>query len=221
MMKLTKITAAIVFMVFVVVMSGPAAFAQDKMPTAEKLWDQITRINPGLNDYSVDLKIGLKVKYNFLNPRLDIDGTYYFKKPDKHRLKLNRASYLLDKYPKIFGWSLPSLKEFNSTVTSDKIGARDYYLVTLTPKTIAGDVEKEQFWIDKKDYTFPRHIYQYKSGGLITLSITYRKEKNFQVYDNMNATFSFPKENLNAEANASYGAYKFNQGLSDSFFDAK
>lgn len=195
------------------------AFAQGAMPSASELWEKMTRINPGLNDYSVDLKIKVSAKYQFLNPKLNLEGTYYFKKPDKHKLQLKRASYFLNKYPKIFGWSLPPLKEFNSRVELDSMGGKDFYKVTLTPKTIAGDVVKEEIWIDRSNYTFPRHNYYYKSGGSISLQIDYRKEKDFMVYNRMQAVFSFPSEKLDASADASYLKYTMNQGLSDSFFN--
>jgi outer membrane lipoprotein-sorting protein len=212
--------AAVAAIALILCAAAQAGIARaDSLPTAEVLWEKITQVNPGLNDYSVDLKIKVAAKYQFLNPRLDLEGTYYFKKPDRHKLKLKKASYFLNKYPNIFGWSLPPLKEFNTGVKTGNLGGRDYYVVTLTPKTIAGDIQSEEIWVDQKDYTFPRHIYRYKSGGVITLNITYRRESRFQVFDRMNASFAFPSENLNATADAAYGQYRLNQGIPDSFFD--
>ncbi|MCD4783395.1 MAG: hypothetical protein K8T10_06150 [Candidatus Eremiobacteraeota bacterium] len=210
----------IVFLLLFILLSAIPASAE-KMPTAEQLWTRLQKVNPGLKDYSVRLKIKVQAKYQFLNPKLRLTGTYYFKKPDKHKLKLDRASYFLNKYPKIFGWNLPKLKEFNSKVKSVKYMGKDYYLVTLTPKTIAGDVKMERLWIDKKNYTFPKHIYEYKSGGNITLNVTYRKNGKFILYDKMNASFDFPKEKLSAKANATYGKYTLNKDIPDSFFDKK
>ena len=213
----TKILTILFLAALIFTFGAGIARAQDT-PTAEKLWENIMKINPGLKDYSVDLYIKVSAKYQIFSPKLNLDGTYYFKKPDKHKLKLRRASYFLNKYPKIFGWSLPALKEFNSKVESVTMGGKDYFKVTLTPKTIAGDVAKEEIWIDKENYTFPRHIYYYKGGGLITLNIDYRKVKEFLVFNRMQATFKFPKEKLEASADARYGVYKMNIGLSDDFF---
>jgi len=193
----------------------------EELPTAEQLWAKIKKVNPELKDYSVPLKIKVQAKYQFLNPKLRLTGTYYFKKPDKHKLKLDRASYFLNKYPKIFGWHLPKLKEFNSKVEEVKYQGEDYYLVTLTPKTIAGDVKRERLWINKKTYILPKHIYEYKNGGNISLNVTYRKNGKFVLYDKMTASFNFPKEKLSANANASYGKYNINKGIPDSFFDKK
>ncbi len=197
--------------------SAPA-YAQKKLPTAEQLWDNIRKINPDLKDFNVKIKVNVQGKYQFMNPRLRLTGTYYFKKPDFHKLELDRASYFLNKYPKIFGWSMPKLEEFNSKVEDVKLDGKDYYLVTLTPKTISGDVKQERIWIDKDNYTFPKHIYEYKKNGLITLEVKYRTEGKNILYDKMKASFSFPEEKLSATADATYGAYKINNGYSDSFF---
>ncbi|MCE1246905.1 MAG: hypothetical protein LWY06_09690 [Firmicutes bacterium] len=223
MKKNVVLTIAVTaFLAFLISIMGIApAQAADKAPTAKELWDKITKINPTLKDYTVPLRVSLQAKYQFLNPRMNLTGTYYFKKPDKHKIKLDRASSLLDKYPKIFGWNMPKLEDFNSTVSLEKLNGRDCYLVTLTPKTIAGDVERERIWIDKENLTYPKHIYEYKKGGSISLEVQYRKDGDFMVYDKMNASFSFPAEKLSATAQAGYGKYVFNSGLSDSFFQEK
>jgi outer membrane lipoprotein-sorting protein len=197
-------------------------FAADKttsLPTATQLWSKVDQINPGLKDYQAPIQVKVKAKYQFLNPTINLTGTYYYKKPDKHKLKLDKASYFLNKYPQIFGWNLPNLDEFNSTVELKTLEAREYYVVTLKPKTVVGDVDKEVLWIDKSDYTIPRHYYSYKKGGVINLTVKYRKaDDKYLLFDQMIATFDFPSEKLQATANASYGTYKMNQGLSDDFF---
>lgn len=197
----------------------PASAEASPLPSAEALWNKLESINPGLTDYQVRLDIRVQAKYQFLNPRLNLKGTYYYKKPDRHKLTLDRASYFLNKYPDVFGWSLPDLKHFNSKVELTNLEGKEFYLVTLTPKTIAGDIERERLWIDKENYTFPKHVYEYKNQGVITLDVKYRKENNFYVFDKMNATFNIPQEKLSATANATYGQYQFNTGLTDSFFD--
>ncbi len=216
-MKIFK-TIALVLSIFIL-MTGAGLAEEQPLPTAEQLWENIMKINPGLEDYSVDIVVRVNAKYQIFSPNLILDGTYYFKKPDRHKLKLRRASYFLDKYPNIFGWSLPPLKEFNTRVDAVKLNGSDYYKVTLTPKTIVGDIDKEEIWVNREDYTFPRHVYHYKGGGLITLNIDYRTVKDYLVFNRMQASFNFPREKLEATADARYGVYKINIGLSDDFFD--
>jgi outer membrane lipoprotein-sorting protein len=220
--KVAFVIAVTAFFAFMVSIMGIAPIqAADKTPTAKELWEKITKINPSLKDYTVPVRISLQAKYQFLNPKMNLTGTYYFKKPDKHKLKLDRASSLLDKYPKIFGWNMPKLDDFNSTVSAEKYNGRDCYLVTLTPKTISGDIQRERFWIDKETMTYPKHIYEYKKGGTITLDVEYRKDGDFLLFDKMNAAFNFPQEKLSATAKAGYGKYTVNSGLTDAFFEAK
>ena len=194
------------------------AFAAEKLPTVEKLWENIKKINPDLKDYNVKIKVKVQAKYQFMNPKIRLTGTYYFKKPDFHKLELDRASYFLNKYPKIFGWHLPKLAEFNSKVENTRFKGKECYLVSLTPKTISGDIKRQRLWVDKNNYTFAKHIYEYKKGGLITLEVKYRTEGKNILYDKMNASFNFPKEKLSATAKATYGKYQINNGYPDSFF---
>lgn len=221
--KLTKfpafLIAALILLLTISVTFAAEEKQDEKVPSAEEIWKKMKNVNPSLNDYEVDIKVKVKGKYLFLNPNLNLEGKYYYKKPDKHKLHLTRGSQFLNKYPNIFGWSLPELKYFNSTVRRVKHSDREYYVVQLKKKIVNSDLLAEEIWVNSKNYTFPLHIYKYKNNGFIKLKINYRKEQGYMLFNRMFANFSMPKIGLTAEADASYGKYNINIGLSDDFFE--
>lgn len=178
-------------------------------------------INPGLVDYSVDVTIKTSGSAMFIPANFNLEGTYYYKKPDKHKLKLKKSLKVLEKYPNVFGYHLPSLKEYSASVKRVTSGGRTYYLVILTPYVKVSDVIRQEFWIDADTYTFFRHITDYENGGNITVNISCRKQDGYYLYDKLNAYFTFPKINTKVNAFATYGDYKINIGLTDDFFNQK
>jgi outer membrane lipoprotein-sorting protein len=220
MMKKNWITVILTANFLILTMLSPfASFAHNcSTPTAEVLWDRLKTVNPGLQDYSVDVKIGVNVKFLLVNPDLNLEGNYYFKKPDKHKLKLKKSYNFLEKYPNIFGWELPDLSIHNSTVREVVENGKQFYVVTITPKEKRSDLQKEEYWIDPVNYTVPRQIYTYDNNGRITVNVNYRRDGGYWLYDRMNANFSFPSMKLTARAAANYGRYQTNVGLNDEFF---
>jgi outer membrane lipoprotein-sorting protein len=205
-----------------VVLSPVRTSAQEaNVPSAETLWQKLMEVNPGLNDYSVGVNIDANVRFLLLNPDLNLEGTYYFKKPDKHKLQLKRSYNFLEKYPNIFGWELPELSDHNSSVKETTQGNRKFYVVTLTPKVRRSDLLRQEFWIDSSNYTVPRQVYAYDNNGRITVDVSYRNESGYWLYDRMTANFSFPGMKLQAKALANYGRYQTNMGLNDEFFASK
>jgi hypothetical protein len=189
----------------------------EKIPTVEELFKKMGEVNPGLKDYSSDIKVELQFTIRTLN----FAGKYYYKKPDKYKLELKKSPSFLKKYPQIFGWSLPNLSKYNSTIKPDKdTQGQESYEVELIPIQGMGDIVKQEIWINKKDYTFPKQLFVY-NYGTITVNAKYRKEGKFIVFDTLCADFDIKVPiigSLKATANASYKNYKTNINLPDSFF---
>lgn len=174
--------------------------------------------NKGLADYSVPLTMKLKVKYSLLEIPINLEGMYYFKEPDKHKLKVNKAPSYLSKYPQIFGWSLPDPGDFTSKVRECPDGNKECMLVKLVPIMGKGDLLKVEMWVNKTTFLSPRQVYYYRDGGKITLELTYRAVSSFHLFDQVQSSLEFPRMSLNAHADALYGDYSINKGLDDSIF---
>jgi outer membrane lipoprotein-sorting protein len=207
-----------VFAILLILCFHSSSAQQTSCPSPEDLWQKLMEVNPGLQDYSVGVNINANVKFMLLNPDLNLEGTYYFKKPDKHKLQLKRSYNFLEKYPNIFGWELPELSQHNSTVKEVSDGGKKYFVVILIPKVKRSDLQRQEFWIDSSNFTVPRQVFMYDGEGRITVDVTYRRDQQYWLYDRMTANFSFPKMKLNARALATYGNYRTNLGLNDEFF---
>jgi len=177
--------------------------------------------NKGLADYSVPLTMKVKVKYSLLEIPINLEGMYYYKEPDKHKLKVNKAPSYLSKYPQIFGWSLPDPRDFTSVIKECPDGNRECMLVKLIPIMGKGDLLKVEMWVNRTSFLSPRQVYYYRDGGKITLELTYRTIDSFHLFDQVQSSLEFPKMSLNARADALYGDYSINKGLDDSIFTEK
>ncbi len=185
----------------------------------DEIFARVRQLNPGMTDYQADIDIALKAKVAFLpyNPRMT--GSYYHKRPDKHKLVLEKAPSYVKKYPNIFGWNLPKLEKFNSRVAEQvDLNGQPTWHITLTPKQGMGDIQLVEIWVNRNDYSIPRQLTRYKNNGLLSVDVQYRLADSYLVFDKMSARFEFPAVSVSATATATYANYKFNQGLSDDFF---
>jgi hypothetical protein len=188
----------------------------------EAIFARVRQINPGLNDYQADIDIALKARVAFLPYNPTMSGTYYHKRPDKHKLVLEKAPSYVKKYPNIFGWNLPVLEKFNSRVAEQTdLAGQPTWRITMTPKQGMGDIQMVEVWVNRNDYSIPRQVTHYKNNGRLGVDVVYRQTDGFLVFDRMTAEFQFPAVSVSATATATYANYRFNQGLSDEFFKKK
>lgn len=193
----------------------------DNTPAFNELYQKIKAINSGLKDCQAKLNLQFHdVKFYILpNLRFSMSGDYYYKYPDKYKVKLQKTPSFVKKYPHIFNWNFPDPKDFNCKVAgSDTISNIKCYLIEMIPKQPMGDLLKHQIWINKDNLTMIRQIYIYDFDGKIQLDQTYKKINEFWVFDVLKAHCSFPKIKLDASVETKYDQYKFNQNLPDSFF---
>jgi outer membrane lipoprotein-sorting protein len=187
-----------------------------KVSESETIMNKMRMVNEGLQDYSAALTLKMKAKYSVLELPLNLDGDYYFKQPDKHKIKVNRAPNFLAQYPQVFGWSLPDPAEYTSKVKGRENGC---VILRLVPRMGMGDLLKIEIWVDETTYRYPKQIYYYRDAGRITLEITYRQVEGFYLFDRLQGTFEFPKNRLTASGQATYRDYRINKGIPDSLFE--
>lgn len=196
----------------------PVSQPNEERNEFEKILSKMKAVNEELKDYSASFNMKMKVKYSFLELPINLEGNYYFKSPDKHKIKVNRAPNFLAQYPQVFGWSLPHPKDFTGKVKGEENGCK---ILKLVPIMGMGDLLKIEIWVDKNTYRYPRQVYYYRDGGKIAIDISYKNVGGYYLFDRLNGTFEFPKNNIKASGEAIYKSYKINQGIPDSFFEKK
>lgn len=188
-------------------------------PSVKTIFDGMKKINPGLNDYSSQIAITIDAKWGFVSYTPTMQGNYYFKKPDKHKLELTKAPSYLKKYPQVFGWSLPDPDQFkNRIVKEETVAGQSCWVIEMVPKQQSGDLVRQLLSVGKKDFMIYRQQYFYRNAGAITVDMQYDKVGKYQLFKSMKSTFSFPSVKISAGVEATYSNYKVNTGLKDSFF---
>lgn len=200
------------FLVLFCLLSAPAFAAE----SAEKIFEKARLVNPGLQDYSADVQIQMNATLGFIPYRPNLNGRYYHKRPDKHKLDLQNAPSYLKKYPNVFGFNLPDLARYNAIrVQETSLNGTPVYKVMLVPKTRTNDITAIDVYVNRSDYSVPKYDTFYTKGHLF-VNIDFKKQDGYLVYDRMLAEFEFPS--VTATANATYANYRFNQNLADALF---
>jgi hypothetical protein len=179
-------------------------------------------LNPQLKDYTADVGNALNIKVSLLRVPMDLQGTYYYKQPDKYKMELKNAPALLQKYPQIYGYHPVDPQGFNISMLPDEsVGGKSCWVLRLDKKSTESDFRGQTVWIQKDNYTSPRRLYNYTSNGRIDVRFKWRREQGFWVMDRVEAELDFPKFGGSASLVASYSGYRFNSGLDDKIFDSK
>jgi len=192
--------------------------ADKELTPLEAVIQKMKMVNKGLKDYSSDVKVTGMGRYSILDIPLYVEGVYYYKEPDKHRLKVNRGPHYLSQYPQAFGWSLPDPDDWTCKVKEISENGTTYIILKLIPIMGMGDLQKVEMWIDKSSYLFGKQIYFYRDGGKMTLDTSYRTVNGYSLFNKLVGHFEFPKKHIKADAEVEYGEYRINQGIDDSVF---
>lgn len=196
----------------------PASGSSVRKSFAKRIVDRMRGANPGLEDYYCPFKAKAKIKYAFLGLPVNVEGTYYFKQPDKYCVKFVKAPEFLSKYPQVFGWSLPDVEKYSIRYFDGEGEFSDCFMLRLVPIEGRGDLEKIEMWISRETWLFPRQIYSYKNGGQVDIRCFYRDIDGFRLFDRMEAVIKFPSMGISGTAEGVYGEYVINSGLSDDIF---
>jgi outer membrane lipoprotein-sorting protein len=186
---------------------------------AEVLYAKARNLNATMRDSSADIDVQIDATVAFIAYRPRLNGKYYYKRADKHKLELKDAPDFLKKYGSVFGLHLPQLEKYNATVgDSTDLGGRKIRKVVLTPKVKTSDIERIELYIDPERGTVPKFDTFYSKGHLY-VDIDFAQRQNYWVFDKMKADISLP--NVSAKASANYSHYQFNQNLPDDLFTDK
>ena len=175
-------------------------------------------VNKGLRDYSSSIRVTGMATYSIIDMSIYAEGIYYFKEPDKHRMKVIRGPHYLAQYPQVLGWNLPRPEEWTCKIKESRENGKDYIILKMIPVMGMGDLLKTEMWVDKSSYLFERQIYYYRDNGKMTLDSSYRQVEGFYLFNKLAGRFEFPKKRIKAHAEAEYLEYTINKGIDDSVF---
>lgn len=178
--------------------------------------------NPALQTYQARVHVNVHMlNFPWLSPQLD--GTSYFKRPDSYEVVFDRVPSYAHGINKLFGdiddvaaWE----KDWNIAYDGVKtVGNRPLFALRMTKKIYSDQIKDTVAYIDPATFQVVRMDWQYRNGGAITMTQTYRRQGRYSVVATQHADIKIP--HVHAVADATYGAYQTNVAVSDSVFTGK
>lgn len=201
--------------------SGLAAPASAQSSPASILAGIAAR-NPSLQSYQARVHVHVHMlNFPWLSPKLD--GTSYFKRPDKYEVVFDRVPSYAHGIDKLFGtiddvatWR----KEWNIGFDGVRnVDGKPLYALRLTKKVYSDQIKDAVAYVDPATFQVVRMDWDYRNGGTIAMTQTYREQAGYNVVSAQHADIHIP--HVRAVADATYGAYRTNVAVSDSVFTGK
>ena len=177
---------------------------------AGQLLAQMAAPNAALTSYEVPVHFDVDL-HSFLDMHTALDGTAYFRQPDKSAVDFNTVPAVADAFKHLAG-SLGTPATWEQTYDVTLVSADELELV---PKK-AGNVANIVVDVDPVTHGVVRERFAYTNGGSIDMHQSNGQVGGFLLPQTQTADFDLP--NYKAHVVSTYGAYKLNVPIPDSVF---
>ena len=173
-----------------------------------------------IEDISATARLEFQLKVGILPYNDSLDGTYLYKKPDKHKLDFPKAPSYLKSVPSMFSWKLPSDEKYNCQVVGPvKEGSAHLYKLVYTSKNPNSKTSSSTVSVDANRWRIEKQDTLYKDGGSVLLQFAYKDWKGNSLLEKVSGDLNLPAYSLSGKAAIGLSGHKVNQGLKDSAFD--
>lgn len=202
-------------LVAVAVLAVAAAPSLAESGSPGDVYARMQRVNANLKSYTVNLHVDVDThSFPPISPRLD--GTAYFKKPDKNAIVFDTVPALASQFKKIY----PQLEYpsewaaiYDVTPVSDDGTSSTFRLV----RKKIGRIDHVDVIADDKTATISSMTYFYKDGGgTVAFAQTYDRIDGNYVIKNQAGKIDIP--HYNADVHSTFSNYKLNVNVPDSVF---
>jgi hypothetical protein len=166
--------------------------------------------NAGLTSYEVPVHFDVDL-HSMLSLHTGLDGTAYFKRPDKSAVNFDTVPILADAFKHLAG----TLGTPETWPQAYDISLNSDTELKLVPKK-AGNVAAVIVDVDTADYGIVRERWHYKDGGSIDVHQTNATVGTFLLPRKQTGDFDLPQ--YKAHVVTDYGTYKLNIQIPDSVF---
>jgi len=178
---------------------------------ASQLLAQMAAPNAALTSYEVPVHFDVDL-HSFLDMHTALDGTAYFRQPDKSAVDFNTVPIVADAFKHLAGTlGTPATWEQTYDVTLESPDE-----LQLVPK-VSGNVAKIVVDVDPTTFGIARERFTYKNGGSIDMHQSNAQVGGFLLPRAQTADFDLP--NYKAHVVSTYGTYKINVTIPDSVFN--
>jgi outer membrane lipoprotein-sorting protein len=203
-------------------MLAPSAPLAAETPSAPVLLDaesnvvfkHMIALNASLRTYEATVHLDVSLKtFPYISPSLD--GTAYYKKPDKEAVVFDTVPALAAQFKKVYPKIDPPAQWrtlYDVYVLGDAAGTTTFRLV---PKK-NGRVDHLDVTADDAKGTITGYTWTYKDGGFVTFDQSYKSlDGNFLV-DKQSGHVELPS--YRADVTSQFSNYRLNVGVADSIF---
>jgi hypothetical protein len=203
-----------------------AAFAPASVPaqppwTAPAVLSRIEARNPAMRTFKTRVHIDAHLRtFPFFSSRLD--GTWYYKRPGKYELVLDRSPSYAKGVKSLFAdiadpiaWQRDSNIVFDGVKT---VGGNPFLTLRMTKKVYSDQIRDTIAYIDPATFEIVRMDWNYRDGSTNTMTQTYGEQNGFTVPVTAHADIH---HRMRAALDATYGAYQTNIAVSDAVFQRK
>jgi hypothetical protein len=179
------------------------------------VYTRMQRVNANLHSYTANLTVGIQShSFPFLSPTLE--GTAYYKQPDKSAVVFETIPALANQFKKIYPQIEPPRvwpDVYDVTPVSDDGTTSTFHLV----RKKNGRIDHVDATVNDESATVSSMTYYYKDGGSVSFS---------QVYDNIDGNFVIKSQtgkvdipHYNADVTSRFSNYKLNVEVPDKVFE--
>lgn len=181
--------------------------------------EKMQKRRAGIDDIAARAELSFRLNVGILPYNDNLYGSYYFKKPDRHRLDFPDAPSYLKSVPSMFSWKLPSAEKYDSKVVGpmDDKGMRVYQLV-FTPKNPASKTASITVIVDAKEWRVARQDTLYRDGGSVLLDFAYQDWKGHPLLERVSGQIDIPGYSLRGNAAITLSEQQVNKGVNDAVF---
>ncbi len=188
--------------------------------SADTIMRRIDSRNPTLTTFQTRVHVDLRmVSFPWFYSKLD--GTEYYKRPDKHGVVFDRSPSYAKGINSLFGAvDAPSewRKEDNVTYTGEQsVNGKPLLVLRLTKKIYSDQIKDTLAYVDPETYQVVRMDFNYTNGDGIVMTQIYKPQGQYSLVASRHMEI---KRHVRAVANATYDAYQTNVVISDAVFDA-
>jgi outer membrane lipoprotein-sorting protein len=185
----------------------------------QQLTDRMQKHREGIEDLSARALFSFRLNLGIIPYTDSLKGSYYFKKPDKHKLDFPDAPSYLKSVPSMFSWKLPSAEKYDSKVSGPltEHGAPIYRLL-FSSRNPSSKTSTITVIIDANNWRVARQDTLYRDGGSVLLTFAYRDWQGQNLMEKVSGKVDIPSYSLTGSASITLSEQKVNEGVEDSVF---
>lgn len=179
-----------------------------------EVYARMQRINTGLKSFQADFHVDVRM-HGFLPLNPSLDGTAYFKQPDKNAVIFNTVPILAQQFKKIYPQLEPPAewpRIYDVTPVADDGTTAQFRLV----RKKNGRIDHVDVTADDKTATVTAMSYVYKDGGSISFQQTYRTIDGNYLVQSQSGKVELPQ--YKADVASTFSHYKLNVPVDDQIF---